>query len=358
LAKEQAERDRIAKEKAEKERIEKERLAKEQAEKERIAKEQAEKDRLAKEQADKEKSDKEKAAAAQAEKDRLAKEQAEKAEKERAAKEQAEKDRLAKEQAEKAAAEQAEKERLAKEQAEKEKADKEKAEKEKAEKEKAEKEKAEKEKTEKEKPENENDKVTICHKTGAEYHTLEISRSALQAHLDHGDSEGACNDKKKDDKPGDEKKGDEKKGDDKKDGKKPGTSFLLLHNQSYYASATRSADYGMTLAYADTNKIYSPVKATIYYYKKTTVSKGTVTFKVLDAKTNAVLSVEKIPGEYVWISEWATYNGDERALTNDQIALSKQKEKLPPPAQDMFIEFTKPIFDRVTAKINSFYKNY
>jgi membrane protein involved in colicin uptake len=346
LAKEQAERERIAKEKAEKDRIEKERLAREQAEKDKAAKEQAEKDRLAKEQTEKDKTAKE-----QAEKDRLAKEQVEKdriakeqSDKEKAAAEQAEKDRLAKEQAEK--------EKADKEKAEKEKADKEKVEKEKADKEKAEKEKADKEKAEKEKSEKDSDKVTICHKTGAEYHTLEISRSALQAHLDHGDSEGACDDKKKDDKPGDDKK------DEKKEDKKPGSSFLLLQNQTYYAAAGKVTQYGMTLAYADTNKIYSPVKATIYYYKKTTVSKGTVTFKVLDAKTNAVLSVEKIPGEYVWISEWATFNGDERALSKEHIALSKQKEKLPPPAQDMFIEFTKPIFDRVTSKINSFYKNY
>jgi hypothetical protein len=405
LAKEQAERDRVAKEKAEKERLERERLAKEQADKDKAAKEQAEKDRLAKEQTAKdqaekdrlakEQADKDKTAKEQAEKDRLAKEQAakdqaekdrlakeqadkEQADKDKAAKEQAEKDRLAKEQT---AKDQAEKDRLAKEQADKDKAAKEQAEKDRLAKDQAEKErlaqeKAEKEKAEKEKADKE--KVTICHKTGSGFQTLEIARAALNAHLDHGDSEGACDgdkkkdnnadgdkkdEDKKDDKSGGDKKDDDKKDDKKKDDKKDekkkdGTSFLLLQDQSYYASAKKSAYYGITFAFADTNKIYSPVKATIYYYKKTTVSKGTVTFKILDAKTNAVLSVEKIPGEYVWISEWATFNGDERALSKEQIALSKQKEKLPPPAQDMFIEFTKPIFDRVTSKINSFYKSY
>ena len=394
FAKEQAEKDRLAKEQAEKDRLakeqaEKDRLAKEQAEKDRLAKEQSEKDRLAKEQAEKEKSDKEKSEkekADQAEKDRLAKEQAEK---DRLAKEQAEKDRLAKEQAEKdrMAKEQAEKEKADKEKAEKEKADKEKAEQERIEKEKAEKEKLEKEKLEKEKADKEKaekeakekaekeakekaekeGKVTICHKTSAGFETIEIARAALKAHLDHGDSEGACEKDKKEEKEKekgkdeskDDKKPEDKKPDDKKDKKSGNTSFLLLTNPVYTASTRENLSvFEMNYNYADTNKIYSPVKATLYYYKKTTISKGTVTFRVIDAKTNAVLSVEKIPGEYVWISEWATFNGDERALSKQQVQLSKQKEKVPPPAQDMFIEFTKPIFDRVTSSINSFYKNY
>jgi type IX secretion system PorP/SprF family membrane protein len=118
LAAAQAEKERLAKEAADKQRLattqaEKERLAKEAADKQRLAAAQAEKDRLAKEAADKER-----LAAAQAEKERLAKEAADK---ERLAAAQAEKDRLAKEAADKQrlAAAQAEKERLAKEAADK-----------------------------------------------------------------------------------------------------------------------------------------------------------------------------------------------------------------------------------------------
>jgi type IX secretion system PorP/SprF family membrane protein len=155
----QAEKDRLAKEAADKERLaaaqaEKERLAKEAADKERLAAAQAEKDRLAKEAADKQRlaaaqaekerlakeaADKQRLAAAQAEKERLAKEAADKqrlaaaqAEKERLAKEAADKERLAAAQAEKErlAKEAADKERLAAAQAEKERLAKEAAEKE------------------------------------------------------------------------------------------------------------------------------------------------------------------------------------------------------------------------------------
>src|SRR5688500_3387002 len=96
--------------------------------------------------------------------------------------------------------------------------------------------------------------------------------------------------------------------------------------------------YGDAQPDLDTPTIYTTVKAPLYYYKKTTTSKGVISLKVMDAKTNALLSVEKMPGEYVWVSEWATFNGDERALTPEQLQWTKQREKVPPPAQDLFIE--------------------
>lgn len=199
-------------------------------------------------------------------------------------------------------------------------------------------------------------KVTICHipfGNEAARHTLVISRSALKAHLDHGDTEGACDDLNK-------KSKDTKQKDDKKPSSKPKAQGN--RQPIFYASANN--DPMKWLAYTefenefDTTKIYTTVKATFYYYKKTTTSKGVITFRIIDTKTNALLSVEKMPGEYVWISEWATFNGDERALSPEQLQLAKQREKVPPPAQDLFIEFARPIYDQVVTKIKNFYTRY
>lgn len=193
-------------------------------------------------------------------------------------------------------------------------------------------------------------KVTVCHvPPGNESgrHTLVISRSALKAHLAHGDYEGACKEDSKG-KPKDDKK------------PKSGKSQTTNRQPVFYASADN--DPTKWLAYSmydvDTVKIYTTVKATYYYYKKTTTSKGVLSFKIIDAKTNALLSVEKMPGEYVWISEWATFNGDERALSPEQLKITKQKEQVPPPAQDLFMAFTQPIYNQLTTKIKDFYKNY
>jgi hypothetical protein len=105
-------------------------------------------------------------------------------------------------------------------------------------------------------------------------------------------------------------------------------------------------------------KVYGSVKATYYYSRKTTTSKGLVNFQIIELPSNRILAVEKMPGEFVWVSEWATFNGDERALTPKQLQISKQKEQLPPQPQELFIEFTRPIYDQLTTKLREFYKNY
>jgi hypothetical protein len=355
-----------AKAAAEKERLEKERAAKEQAEKEKAEREKAEKEAADRALADKMKADKEKA-------DR------EKAEAEKAEKEKAERERIEKENAEKA---RAEKEKAEREKAEKERAEKEAAEWALADKRKAEKQKADREKAAKALAEkgthadptihpddttNVKDPVTICHTppgNNMKHRTLVINRAALKAHLAHGDKEGTCEpgnednqdkqNNKKENTPG-------RKGSGKIDKNGNEHVLRLTHDQVLFASIDPAVNPLVGYTYpplADTNKVYGTVKATLHHYRKTTTSKGVVSFKIIDAKTGALLSVEKMPGEFVWVSEWATFNGDERALSPEQLALTKLKELPAPPPQDLFIEFTKPIYDQITTKINEFYKAY
>ena len=372
-----AQADKLA---AEKDQSEKERLERERAERERIERENAERERAAREKAEKELAEKLKA-------------EKEQAEKELAAKAQAERDRAEKEKADRV--------REANERAVKEQADRQRAEKEKAELDKANKERTEKGNAQNEKYVDSSiksedtlnliDPVVVCHippGNNTNARTLRINRAALKAHLAHGDIEGGCEEdnegqKNKQDaeekgepdaqpkgKPAEEPKGkplDDKKG---KGGK--GTGSLNDRHEAHYALlltdpilfASRENNPSEILSYlhpeivADTNKVYGTVKATLYHYTKTTISKGIVSFRIIDAKTGALLSVQKMPGEFVWKSEWATFNGDERALSAEQLRLTKQKELPAPAAQDLFIEFTRPIYDQITTKLKDFYKGY
>jgi len=104
--------------------------------------------------------------------------------------------------------------------------------------------------------------------------------------------------------------------------------------------------------------VYGSVKAELITYKKEVVSKGLLAMKVLDGRNKAVISSDKFPGTFVWYTEWANYNGDERALTKEQLALCKRIDIPPPPPQDLFIEFTIPIYDQLTAKLRRFYDRY
>ena len=107
--------------------------------------------------------------------------------------------------------------------------------------------------------------------------------------------------------------------------------------------------------------VYGDVSAKL---KTTTLdieSRGLLDFKIVDAYTNRVLTQEKFPGTFVWSTIWGSFNGDERALNDEQFAITQTEPVMPqyyPTPQELFIEFTVPIFDQISAKINSFYANY
>lgn len=119
-----------------------------------------------------------------------------------------------------------------------------------------------------------------------------------------------------------------------------------------------SVRVGETKIEGKTVPVYNTVKAKLTTYRKEVKSSGLVSMLILDAKTNGVLTHKKFEGDYVWVNTWARFNGDERALTDAQLNQCKQKEMQPPQSQDLFLEFTKPIFNQLTPAIKSFYSAY
>jgi hypothetical protein len=104
--------------------------------------------------------------------------------------------------------------------------------------------------------------------------------------------------------------------------------------------------------------VYNTEKAKLTTYSKEVNSSGLLSMVVVDAKTSGILTHRKFNGEYVWVSKWARFNGDDRALTEKQLAMCKAKETSPPIAQDLFLEFTKPIYNQLIPAVQSFYQNY
>lgn len=104
--------------------------------------------------------------------------------------------------------------------------------------------------------------------------------------------------------------------------------------------------------------VYNTVSAKVTTIRKEIVSRGMLSMIIVDAKTNGVLSHKKLSGEYSWVTTWGRFNGDDRALTEQQLALCKRREQQPPAAQDLFLEFTKPIYSQLTSGLQQFYKNY
>ncbi len=104
--------------------------------------------------------------------------------------------------------------------------------------------------------------------------------------------------------------------------------------------------------------VYGKVHAQIVKSRKVVRSRGILSMEVIDFRSNKTLSREEIPGEFNWTNEWASFNGDERALTTTELNMTRNREELPPPPQQLFIEFTKPIYDQVTSRIRRFYDKY
>ncbi len=105
-------------------------------------------------------------------------------------------------------------------------------------------------------------------------------------------------------------------------------------------------------------KVYNTVSAKMTTWRKEVISRGLVRMEVFDANSKAVLSHNKFPGEFVWFSEWGNFNGDERALDDNQLKVCQLNEIPPPPPQTMFVEFTRPIYNQIVPAINNFYRNY
>lgn len=119
-----------------------------------------------------------------------------------------------------------------------------------------------------------------------------------------------------------------------------------------------SVKVGETKVNGKTVPVYNSVTAKVTSVRKEVISRGMLSMIVVDGKTNGVLTHRKFSGEYTWFSTWGRFNGDERALTEEQVALVKRKELHPPPAQDLFLAFANPIYNQLTNGLQSFYRSY
>ena len=104
--------------------------------------------------------------------------------------------------------------------------------------------------------------------------------------------------------------------------------------------------------------VYGLVNATVIRNQKIVKSRGLLSMEIYDYKSKKTLLREQLPGEFVWTNNWATFNGDERALSKIDLEACKVKEELPPPPQQLFIEFCKPIYDQFSSRIKRFYEKY
>jgi hypothetical protein len=105
--------------------------------------------------------------------------------------------------------------------------------------------------------------------------------------------------------------------------------------------------------------IYGTVKAKITSRTIEVASNGILEAFITDYQANTTIAHKRFPGSYVWTDSYATFNGDERALSKKELDMCRRSElSLPPPPQDMFVQFTVPIYKNLTLFIQNYYRNY
>lgn len=121
-----------------------------------------------------------------------------------------------------------------------------------------------------------------------------------------------------------------------------GTMFKGEHTNSY------QLDSVIVGSYADDNgnehNVKGTVKAEATVHEQEVKANGTLKIVIRDFQSDEIIQSRKFPGEYVWQNKWATYNGDSRAIPDDVLQLSKEKQRVPPAPQEMFLLFSDPLF--------------
>lgn len=131
-----------------------------------------------------------------------------------------------------------------------------------------------------------------------------------------------------------------------------------MENNTNTLTSKDSVKVGETTVNGKKIPVYNKVTAKYTRSRKTVSSKGILDFQIIDYVSKQKIYQDKVAGEFVWTNEWANFNGDERALTTQQLNLTKNKELLPPAPQVLFTEFTRPIYEQITRKIKKYYENY
>lgn len=103
--------------------------------------------------------------------------------------------------------------------------------------------------------------------------------------------------------------------------------------------------------------VLGTVRAEYTLNRKTLASAGILNFELRDAYTQQVLINRKIQSEDIWTYKWASFNGDERALTSEEIKLARKKEIGTPVPQQLFANFIDRIYDEVIDQVRRIYRD-
>lgn len=87
-------------------------------------------------------------------------------------------------------------------------------------------------------------------------------------------------------------------------------------------------------------------------------SGGLLEMKAVEFQSKKIVFTDKLPGSFTWENKYGVFIGDKEVLDDNLRRIINNTVKMPPAQQDMFVLFTKPIFNQLTGKLSSYFRQY
>jgi len=98
------------------------------------------------------------------------------------------------------------------------------------------------------------------------------------------------------------------------------------------------------------------VEAEVTVHEREILSRGVLKISIKDFASGEIIESQKFPSEFIWQNQWASFNGDSRAVPASIIKLTKVKQTVPPSPQEMFLLFSDPVYNSASSYLKSYYR--
>jgi hypothetical protein len=106
-----------------------------------------------------------------------------------------------------------------------------------------------------------------------------------------------------------------------------------------------------------TKKIKMKVYATINHYKKSAGSSLLLTYRITDVKSGQILFSGTVNTDAKFFHEWATYEGDKRALSSQYGLLVIREEQFAPSRSELYMKAAGKLPNQLMQTISDHYSN-
>jgi len=127
------------------------------------------------------------------------------------------------------------------------------------------------------------------------------------------------------------------------------TKNIITGKETYYTEKGKKRE----------REVHSDISCSYTKYTKTVSVRVTATFSLIEVNTGILKDKDTVTAEYIWTGEWARVNnsGDERALSDETLALIRKMEPFAPEETDLVNFAMDALSDKIVARFRAHVKS-